>query len=109
MRLMRRGGAAEDDAATLGPGRVAVRVDVYALASEPGVPLGGRVSLDGVEIGCIERFSGAAKDGVRSFEFEVELAAPARRLRLESGDCDLRIARIVGREAPRAVLARLSA
>jgi glycosyltransferase involved in cell wall biosynthesis len=106
MLLLRSGGAAvEYDASALGAGRFVVRVDVFALGAEARLPLGGRVMFDGVQVGSIARFSSGGRDGIRSFHFDCELAAPPRRLRIETrcqaGGTEhfLRIARVVVREA----------
>jgi glycosyltransferase involved in cell wall biosynthesis len=107
LALLRPGAWIEYDASHCGPGRVTVKVEVQALAVEPGVPLGGSVSLDGREVGSIEPFASSGSDERRTFRFDVELAAPASRLRLDTrtpaGEGHLRIARVTVTESLRSL------
>jgi hypothetical protein len=87
--LLRPGGAAaEFDLRTVlrktGPLSATIVVEQFAYGQETGLDLGGRLLLDGVEIGVLETFRASGRDEVRSQEFEVELPPAARRLRLES-------------------------
>jgi glycosyltransferase involved in cell wall biosynthesis len=106
MLLLRPGAAIEFDAGVVGAGRVAVRVDVFALGAEAQLALGGRVLFDAEQVGAIETFTSGGHDGVRSFQFECELAAAPRRLRIDTRGAPgaperfLRVARVVVREAP---------
>lgn len=105
MLLLRPRAAVEFDASMLEPGALVVRVDLLALGGESSVLLGGRVLLDGVVIGHIEPARAAASDSTRSHEFALTLDSKPRRLRIESTDHFLRLARVVVREAPPAELA----
>lgn len=100
MLLLRPGAAIEFDASLLEPGALVVRIDMHALRVESTVPLGGRVLVDGVVIGHIEPAATPESDQTRSYEFALSLDAQARRLRIESTDLFLRLARVVVREAP---------
>jgi hypothetical protein len=100
MLLLRPGGAAvEYDIEGSGGGARVLRVEQLALGSEPGVRLGGRVFVDGREIGRLAVFSARGKDEVVRQELAVELDAQAKRLRLEpfgesDGATHLRIQKI---------------
>ncbi len=106
MLLLRPGGAAvEYDLGDVGPGPREVRVDVQALAAESAVALGGRVLLDGEEIGAIDAFTAAGRDEVKSFRLPARFAPGGPwRLRIESAlagggpEAHLRIRRVVVRE-----------
>ena len=101
MNLLRpRGAWVEYDVSMIGPGPVEIRIDVHVLAAETNVPLGGSISLDGVELGRIAPFVSTGRDEVRSFVFDIELRTSAHRLRIEAGDLFLRVARIVATERP---------
>ena len=109
LALLRPGDAwVEYDASLVGPGRIALTIEVQALAGESAVPLGGSVSLDGVVLGRIATFHARDKDERRTFHFEAELAAAAKRLRIDTktdgGEAYLRIARVVAAQAPPRVL-----
>jgi hypothetical protein len=81
-------------------GELEVRVDVLALAGEPEVELGGRVLLDGREIGSIAPYRAGPEDEVRTFSYAVPSAAGGA-LRLESAlrsegpEVFLRVKRVV--------------
>ncbi len=87
--LLRPGGAAvEYEIGTSGRGGEAgalrLVIEQIALGSEPGVVLGGRALVDGVEIGALEPFHASGSDEVRTHEFALADRPAARRLRLES-------------------------
>lgn len=99
LALLRPGDAwVEYDLTGSGPGPAEVRVDVQAFGQETGLPLGGTVSLDGVDLGTIPPFAASGADERRSFAFEAVLGPSARRLRIDtrcaSAQAHLRIARV---------------
>ena len=83
MLLLRPGGAVEYDLELAGGGPRRIEIGVWSLASEPTLELGGRVLVDGVEIGGIELACGGREDRLRSHAFSAELRSP-RRLRVET-------------------------
>jgi glycosyltransferase involved in cell wall biosynthesis len=94
--LLRPGGAADYGVELVGAGRRTVRVDVLALGSEGHLPLGGRATLDGRELGAIGPFTSPGEDARRSFALEAEFPDGARTLRLEATDgLHLRVAGVV--------------
>jgi glycosyltransferase involved in cell wall biosynthesis len=102
--LLRPGGAAiEFEVPRAGPQGVIIRVDVLALGGERGVELGGRVLLDGTELGGIAPFRAGERDEVRSFSYPAR-AERGGRLRIESAlepggpEAFLRVQRVVVRE-----------
>jgi hypothetical protein len=93
--LLRPGAAADYDVELVGPGRRTVRVDVFTLAAESHLRLGGTLSLDGRPLGAIEPFTSNGEDATRDVSFEVDFPAGARRLRLEAPrKLHLRVARV---------------
>ena len=111
--LLRPGGAAveyelEPAVPTGGPAELEIRVDVLALAAEPQLALGGRVLLDGRQVGELEPFTADGEDGVRRFRLRHELAGgePPAVLRIECALGDgrpephLRLARVRVRSVP---------
>jgi hypothetical protein len=106
--LLRPGGAAVEYDVPMGePGGRSIEVEVLALGAEPGVELGGRVLLDGAEIGRIAPLrASAGADLVRRFEFECRSAGRSAALRLESAlaaggpEAHLRVQRVRVRELP---------
>jgi glycosyltransferase involved in cell wall biosynthesis/GT2 family glycosyltransferase len=104
LALLRPGGSwVEYDASTLGPGGVELRIELELFGGEAAVELSGLVSIDGREVGRIEALHAGAVDERRSVAFVVELASPARRLRIatdpERPAGHLRIARVVATKA----------
>jgi glycosyltransferase involved in cell wall biosynthesis len=104
LALLRPGGAAlEFDLPVRRAGAHRVRIEVLALGGESAVELGGRVLVDGHELGRLAPFRAAAQDELRAFEFAAELA-PGARLRLESAlaaggpEVYLRVASLTVRE-----------
>jgi len=94
--LLRPGGVAEYDLSLVGAGRRTVRVEVLALGSEEHLTLGGRVSLDGRELGRLGPFRPAGEDVTEAFAFEADFPEHARTLRLEATrGLHLRVARVV--------------
>lgn len=93
----------EYDASTLGPGGVELCVELALFAGETTVELSGLVSLDGREVGRIESLHAGYADERRAVRFVLELAAPARRLRIATDPLrpasHLRIARVVATKA----------
>jgi len=98
-------GAIEFALGAAGGGPREIDVHVFALGRERRVELGGRVLLDGVEIGRIEPFTSKGADGLRCFSFCADLPSRAVSLRLESRSAAgaralfLRVQRVVVREA----------
>jgi glycosyltransferase involved in cell wall biosynthesis len=108
MLLLRPGGAAvEYELGSLMPGPVQVVVDVLALGCEPDTEHGGRVLVDGLEVGRLELFRARGEDELRSNVFDVELPEDVRRLRVESAiapggpEATLRLTRVSVRTRPR--------
>jgi hypothetical protein len=106
MLLLRPGGGAVEYSLELaGAGRREIAIDVFALAAERRVELGGRVLVDGREIGRIAPFHSGGQDGARTFTFEVVLPPKPKRLSIEcrtqenGRECFLRVKRVVVREA----------
>jgi glycosyltransferase involved in cell wall biosynthesis len=84
MLLLRPGGAAaEYDIEGSGGGARVIEVEQLALAVEGHVRLGGRVLVDGREVGRLPAFSAEDRDELRRQRIEVDLHADARRLRFE--------------------------
>jgi glycosyltransferase involved in cell wall biosynthesis len=85
MLLLRPGGAAaEYDIEGSGGGARVIEVEQLALGVEGHVHLGGRVLVDGREIGRLPTFSAEGGDELRRQRLEVDLHADAKRLRFES-------------------------
>lgn len=85
MLLMRPGGSAvEYELKGAGGGIRRVEVDVLALGAEPTVEMGGRVLIDGTEVGRLELFRPQGRDHVQRYAFDAELPADAKRLRIET-------------------------
>jgi glycosyltransferase involved in cell wall biosynthesis/GT2 family glycosyltransferase len=99
LALLRPGAHVEYDARSLPNGAITVRVELELLGGESNVELSGLVALDGVELGRIEAQHADAHDERRVFEFECDLAQPARRLRVSTAPgqpgSHLRIARVL--------------
>ncbi|MBL8859315.1 MAG: glycosyltransferase [Planctomycetes bacterium] len=85
MLLLRADGRArcEFDIRGQGGGPRKLRVEQFALASEPELELGLTVSIDGVRVGEQAAFTSGGVDGVRAQEFELDLPPDAARLSLE--------------------------
>lgn len=66
-----------------GGGPRTIRVVQSALASEPHVLLGGRVLIDGREVGRLPVVQSRGRDQIFTHELVVDIARGARRLRLE--------------------------
>jgi hypothetical protein len=78
------GGAAEYELEGCGGGRRELLIRVALLAAEgESVEMGGRVLVDGVEVGVIEPFFAGVADEVREVSLELELPREAQRLRIE--------------------------
>jgi glycosyltransferase involved in cell wall biosynthesis len=97
--LLRPGGAwAEYDIRALREGDAVLEIDTMALGMETNVPIGGTVSVDGVEVGRMEPFAANGQDQVRRFSFPVDLGVRPRRVRVdthtEAGEVFMRIVRI---------------
>ncbi len=106
MLLLRPDGAAiEFELASAAGGKREIEVQVFHLAGEKRVELGGRVLVDSQEIGRIAPFSSAGVDGVKSFVFQAQIPSGAKSLRLESLTAPgarsvfLRVARVLVRDA----------
>jgi hypothetical protein len=97
------GGAIEFELGRCGGGRREIDVHVFALGAEKRVALGGRVLVDGVEVGRIEPFQSEGADRLHNFSFTCEIPARARTLRIEAAGGArkqfLRVQRVVVREA----------
>jgi glycosyltransferase involved in cell wall biosynthesis/GT2 family glycosyltransferase len=100
------GGAAEYEVEGGGASALAVELEVLALGAEPGVELGGRVLLDGVELGRVPLFRANGRDETRRFAFESREFRSARGVlrvecAIEAGgpEAHLRIARVRVRAA----------
>ncbi|MCP3919703.1 MAG: glycosyltransferase [bacterium] len=78
------GGAVEYDLLGIPGGSVEIAVDVFGLADEPTTEMGGRVLVDGEEVGRLPLWRSEGRDEVRTFTIQAELEAGARRLRVES-------------------------
>ncbi|TAJ23497.1 MAG: glycosyltransferase, partial [Planctomycetota bacterium] len=95
------GGAAEYEVEAGGASALAVELEVLALGAEPGVELGGRVLLDGAELGRVPLFRANGRDETRRFSFTSRALADARGVlrvecAIEAGgpEAHLRIARV---------------
>lgn len=112
MLLLRPGGAAiEFDVSLVGAGLREFEVTLFALGAEGRVTLGGRVLVDGVEVGRIAPFASKGRDEHVVLRFERELGVAPRILRLESRpganepETYLRVQRVAVREpAPKSLL-----
>ncbi|MDP6409019.1 MAG: glycosyltransferase [Planctomycetota bacterium] len=101
--LLRPGGAVEYDLNGVGGGAGTLTVEVLALGSEPELQLGGRVLLDGREIGSLGPVRPGGSDTLSEEELALELPTGARRLRLEApagSHLRLRSLRLCERPAP---------
>jgi glycosyltransferase involved in cell wall biosynthesis len=101
MLLLRPNGAAvEYDIEGAGGGPRVIQVEQLVLGSEPHVRLGGRVLVDGREVGRLPVSSAKGKDEVIRQELVVEIDASSKLLRFESfgardgGETHLRIKRV---------------
>jgi hypothetical protein len=83
MLLLRPGSAAEYDLSTAAGGLRCLRIEQFAFSAEPGLALGLRVLVDGVQVGEAPARLPGPTDEVRAEELELELAPQARVLRLE--------------------------
>jgi hypothetical protein len=63
---------------------VSLDLELRVLAAENDVELGGRVLVDGIEVGRIEPFASAGRTLLQIFHFEWKPAGRQRRLRLET-------------------------
>ena len=109
MLLLRPGGAAvEYELQALEPiageaEPVELAVGVYALAEEPLTEHGGRVLIDGAEVGRIPLFRAGGDDQLHEFTFPLQPSTRSRRLRLvtsieqDGPEASLRVARVVVR------------
>ena len=85
MLLLRPGGSAvEYDLSGAGGGKRRVEIGVLALGAEPGIEMGGRVLIDGVEAGRLEPFRSHGDDVLKRYVLEPEIAEDALRLRIET-------------------------
>ncbi|MCC6407220.1 MAG: glycosyltransferase [Planctomycetes bacterium] len=116
MLLLRPGGAAiEFDVSLVGAGKREFELELFLLGGEARVQLGGRLLLDGHELGRIAPFGTKGKDETVVVRFERELASPPRVLRIESrpGERErevfLRVRRLAVREPARPMLTELAA
>ena len=91
--LLRPGGAAEYDLEPLSIGagdaggagvRVSLELEVRVLAAEEDVTLGGRVLVDGLEIGQVPAFVSQGQTVLETFRFEWTALRRQHRLRIES-------------------------
>ena len=83
------GGAAEFDLPEPLSGAGEVVVDLFALGVEPGVQLGGRVLLDGRELGRIEPFAARGQDELSEHRFAFHLLPSEPRceaIQIEASD-----------------------
>jgi hypothetical protein len=115
MLLLRPGGAAIDfDVSFVGAGKREIEIEVVALGVESRVALGGRVLLDGREVGRIAPFTAQGADRNVVVCFPCELAAPPHVLSIESrpGERErevfLRVRRVAVREPARPTLSELA-
>ena len=116
MLLLRPGGSAavEYELQAVGAGQFEVAFDVCALGCEPMIAHGGRVFVDGQEIARLELFTPAGEDEIREVVVPVDLAAEARRLRVDlvfgdgADEAYLRLKRVTIRERARMVLGGLA-
>jgi hypothetical protein len=77
------GGALEFDLEGCGGGLRELALKVMLLASEDSVEMGGRVLVDGAEVGQITPFSTDGSDEVREICLNIDIAPDAQRLRIE--------------------------
>ena len=78
------GGAAEYELGGCGGGRRELALAVALLAAEEeSVEMGGRVLVDGVEVGNLELFCASSADELREVCLEIDLPKDAERLRIE--------------------------
>jgi glycosyltransferase involved in cell wall biosynthesis len=80
--LLRPGGWVEYDAASLGPGRYSLGVDVVLYAGEGAIPLAAVVTVDDVEVARLGALRASSSQEVRRQTVEIELQQSARRLRI---------------------------
>jgi glycosyltransferase involved in cell wall biosynthesis len=87
--LMRPGGsAAEYDLRGAGGGSRRIEVGVLALGAEADVEMGGRVLVDGVEVGQLELFRPSGEDVLHRYVIRTQVAGDALRLRIETALSD---------------------
>lgn len=85
MLLVRPNGAAvEYDIDGAGGGARVIRVEQFSLGVERGMRLGGRVLVDGREVGRVPLSSAGGKDEIIRHDIAVDLDASSKRLRFES-------------------------
>lgn len=102
--LVRPGGAVEYDVAGAGGGRRKLRIEQHVVGTETSVTLGGRVAIDGKVAGTLQLAVARGKDDVIADELELDLAADAKRVRLEPAPgAYLRVKRLVITALPAAV------
>jgi len=78
------GGAVEYELEGCGGGRRELALSVALLAAEEeSVEMGGRVLVDGVEVGTFDPFCASGADEVREVCLEIDLPRDAQRLRIE--------------------------
>ncbi|TDJ76027.1 MAG: glycosyltransferase [Planctomycetota bacterium] len=104
MLLLRPGGAAvEYDLAAAAGIEVDVGIEIFALAAEPETEHGGRVLVDGREIGRLPLLRAHGADELHKVVIATELPAGSRRLRLETAvreggpEASLRVKRVTVR------------
>lgn len=85
MLLLRPGGSSvEYDLHGAGGGKRRIEIGVLALGAEPGVEMGGRVLIDGVEVGRLALFRPQGDDTLKRYVIEAQVAEDALRLRIET-------------------------
>jgi hypothetical protein len=105
--LLRPGAAVEYDISGSGGGTRRLRVEQLVLGAESSVVLGGRVLVDGLEVGRLELAVARGRDELVARELDLELPADARRLRLETAPgAHLRVQRVQLSTVPEAAAAR---
>ena len=77
------GGALEFDLEGCGGGLRELALKVMLLAAEDSVEMGGRVLVDGAEVGQITPFSTDGSDEIREICLNIDIAPNAQRLRIE--------------------------
>ena len=77
------GGALEFDLEGCGGGQRELALKVMLLAAEDSVEMGGRVLVDGAEVGQITPFSTDGSDEIREICLNIDIAPNAQRLRIE--------------------------
>ena len=110
MLLLRPGGAAvEYELKAAAGAAVDVGIEIFALGAEPETEHGGRVLVDGREIGRLPLLRSHGVDESHEVVIATELPAGSRRLRLETAvregglEASLRVKRVTVRRRTHAV------